>query len=462
MADTDFLQLESIEMPYSLEAEQAVLGCILKEPSRLSDVSVFIRAEYFFIPQHREIFMAMLNADTLGKVDPLVILDILVKNGVYENTAGREYLVQLAQMVPSTANVDTYVKIVREKYYLRCLITFSKETIEEATAQNESAEVLLDSAEQRIYNIRQGRGVDAPSKLADVIVYDVFENLKNITGEDKDRYKGYTTGFGDLDRILTGLNRSDLILIGARPAMGKTSFALNLARNVSALGKRKVLFFSLEMTKEQLAQRVLSTEARVSSMKMRNGIISDDEWQRLINAAITLNECELYFDDTSNITVSEMKAKTRKLGGVDCVIIDYLGLITSGKKAENRTTEVSEITRNLKMMAKELNIPVICCAQLNRGTEGRGKSHRPQLSELRESGSIEQDADIVMMLYREDYYSTEKDDDQNAPEEEKAGPKKVEVIVAKNRHGETGTVEFVWDAEHTLFIAQERRISDDR
>lgn len=259
---------------------------------------------------------------------------------------------------------------------------------------------------------------------------------------------------------MTGLNKSDLILIGARPAMGKTSFALNIARNVSAIAKKKVLFFSLEMSKEQLAQRVLATEARVSSSKMRNGKITEDEWERLVKAASALTECELYFDDTANITVTEMKAKTRKLKGVDCVIIDYLGLINSTKKTENRTNEVSDITRNLKMMAKELRIPVVCCAQLNRGTEGRQKNHRPQLSELRESGSIEQDADIVLMLYREDYYQNEKDDNEPVSEEEAKGPKTVEVIVAKNRHGETGTVKFNWDAEHTLFIGKERIHND--
>lgn len=461
MAASDIVSLDNFEMPFSLEAEQAVLGSILTDPSCLPTVSVLVRADYFYIPQHTAIFNAMLSADLHGLVDPLVILEQLVKEGVYESGAGKEYLFQLAQSVPSTANVSTYAKIVREKYYIRALITASKDTIDDAVAQKDSADILLDAAEQKIYNIRQGRAVDAPSKLGDIIVNEVFENLKNITGEDRDKFKGYTTGYSDLDKILTGLNRSDLILIGARPAMGKTSFALNLARNVSALGKRKVLFFSLEMSKEQLAQRVLATEARVSSMKMRNGIITPDEWERLIQAAVALKDCELYFDDNSSITVTEMKAKTRKLGGVECVIIDYLGLITSGKKTENRTQEVSEITRNLKIMAKELKIPIICCAQLNRGTEGRGKSHRPQLSELRESGSIEQDADIVMMLYREEYYSSEKEDGGDAPPPDENAPKIAEVIVAKNRHGETGTVKFAWDGEHTLFIPLGDQLHDD-
>ncbi|MBQ8944254.1 MAG: replicative DNA helicase [Clostridia bacterium] len=460
MADSNFISLENIEMPFSLEAEQAVLGCVLTEPSCLPNVTTYLRAENFYMPQHQAIFTAILTADESGRLDPLAVLDILVKNGSFESGAGKDYLFQISQMVPSTANIDTYIKIVKEKSYIRSLITLSRETIEDASSQKKSADELLDIAEQKIYDIRQGRSVNAPSKLIDIISGDVLVTLNKLAGEDKDKYKGYTTGFSDLDTVISGLNKSDLILIGARPAMGKTSFALNIARNVSAIAKKKVLFFSLEMSKEQLAQRVLATEARVSSSKMRNGNITPDEWERLITATTALCSCELYFDDTANITVTEMKAKTRKLKGVDCVIIDYLGLINSTKKSENRTNEVSDITRNLKMMAKELRIPVVCCAQLNRGTEGRGKSHRPQLSELRESGSIEQDADIVLMLYREDYYQTEKDDSEQVSEEEAKGPKTVEVIVAKNRHGETGTVKFNWDAEHTLFIGKERIHND--
>ena len=461
MADNSLLSLDNIQMPFSAEAEQAVLGSILVDPSCLSQAAVYISPEAFYLPQHSAIFAAMLTTDASGKIiDPLVILDMLVQQGVYDNGSGRNYLFELAQMVPSTENVEMYAKIVREKFYMRTLIDISSETIESAVAQEETADTLLDNAEQKIYNIRQGKTTNAPSKLKDIIVNNVYDTLKKITGEDKDLYKGYTTGYSDLDKVLTGLNRSDFILIGARPAMGKTSFALNLARNVAAIGKRKVLFFSLEMTKEQLAMRVLGTEARVSSMKMRNGNISQDEWIRLGMATSALNDCELYFDDTSTITVPEMKAKVRRLGGVECVIIDYLGLIKGSTRTENRVQEVSEITRNLKMMAKDLNIPIICCAQLSRGTEGRGKSHRPQLSDLRESGSIEQDADIVMMLYRPDYYSGEKDDDGADDGASAAEANIAEVIVAKNRHGETGTVQFAFDGEHTLFLQLEK-IHDD-
>lgn len=460
MEDNSLLSLENITMPFSLEAEQAVLGSVLVDPSCLSQAAVYISPESFYLPQHNAIFAAMLMLDGMGtKIDPLVVLDQLVQQGIYDSATGKNYLFELAQMVPSTANVEMYAKIVREKFYIRTLIKISSETIESAVAQEETADALLDNAEQKIYNIRQGKTTNAPSKLKDIIVNNVYDTLKKITGEDKELYKGYTTGFSDLDKVLTGLNRSDLIIIGARPAMGKTSFALNLARNVAAIGRRKVLFFSLEMTKEQLAMRVLGTEARVSSMKMRNGNISKDEWIRLGTATCALNDCELYFDDTSSITVPEMKAKIRRLGGVECVIIDYLGLIKGSTRAENRVNEVSEITRNLKMMAKDLSIPVVCCAQLSRGTEARGKSHKPQLADLRESGSIEQDADIVMMLYRPDYYKGENDEPADMTGDQDS-VNKVQVLVVKNRHGETGTVEFAWDGEHTLFLPLEKNYDD--
>ena len=459
MDESCIISFDNIDMPWSLEAEQAVLGSILVDPACLPQVAVYLKPESFFHPQHREIFTQMLAVDNAGsKIDPLVILNKLVDNGTFDSAGGKKYLMEIADSVPSTENVERYAKIVREKFYLRSLITISSETIQGAAAQEDTADALLDNAEQKIYNIRQGKTTDAPSQLKDILMNEVFDTLKKLTGEDKEQYKGYTTGFDELDNILTGLNRSDLIIIGARPGMGKTSFALNLARNVAVKAKKKTLMFSLEMTKEQLAMRVLGTEARVSSKKMRSGQIDQDEWVRLGTAANVLGDCPLYFDDTSAITVPEMKAKTRRLSGVDCVIVDYLGLVRPSTKAENRVNEVSEITRNLKMMAKDLNIPVICCAQLSRGTETRGKSHRPQLADLRESGSIEQDADIVMMLYREDYYNGEKEEGEDYSSQPEVN--KISVIVSKNRHGELGTVDFAWDGEHTLFLPIEKIHND--
>ena len=446
-------------MPYSADAEQAVLGCILMEPSCLTQVQLHVRPDHFYVPQHRAIFEIMMAIESAGgRVDPLVVLEQLKARGTFDEAAGRNYLHQLAETVPSIRNVESYAKIVREKYYLRTLINTSREIIENTAASDADADLLLDAAEQKIYDIRRGKATGAPSRLSDIIINEVYDKLNKLNSPEKEQYKGFPTGFSDLDTVLTGLHRSDLILIGARPAMGKTSFALNLARNMALLGKKKVVFFSLEMTKEQLAQRVLCSEARIQSYKMRTGELDAEDWTRLAVATGVLNDCELYFDDTSNITVPEMKAKVRRMKNVDCVVIDYLGLVKSPVRIENRVNEIAEITRSLKMMAKDLSIPVVCCAQLSRSTEGRGKSHRPQLSDLRDSGSIEQDADIVMMLYRPEYYAAEKMDDkkQEEPQDDAPVANEVEIIVAKNRHGPTNTVKLVFDAEHTMFIGVER------
>ena len=442
-----------LQMPFSMEAEQAVLGSVLIDPACMSSVQALLRPEHFYLPQHQAIFGVMAEFEAVGnKIDPLIVLDRLKKDEVYDEAGGRNYLFQMAQAVPSTANVESYASIVREKFYIRTLISVSQEIIQSASAESESSDTLLDAAEQKIYDIRQGRSQSSASRLRDIIVNDVYDTLAKITSPDADQYKGFTSGFQDLDDCLTGINRSDLILIGARPAVGKTSVALRLARNIAVCAKKKVLFFTLEMTKEQVAQRVLSMEALVPGYKMRTGAFTEDEWKQIANAVGQLNDCDLWFDDTSNITVPEMKARTRRLKGVDCVVVDYLGLIQGAKRTENRVQEVSEITRSLKLMAKDLQIPVICCAQLSRATEGRGKSHRPQLSDLRESGSIEQDADVVMMLYREDYYKNEND----AGEVEVQDANTMEIIVAKNRHGTTKTVEFIWDGEHTLILPMDR------
>lgn len=446
---------------YSLEAEQAVLGSILIDPACMPQVQVHLSAENFYLPQHQAIFSAIATIEaTGGKIDPLIVLDSLVRDKVYDTAAGKNYLFQLAQIVPSTANVESYAKIVKEKFYIRSLINASRETIDSAASEQMSADELLETAEQKIYNIRQGRKTDGPSKIGDIIIGDVYTTLQHLTSPEKDLYKGYPTGYSDLDRVLTGLHKSDLILVGARPAMGKTSFALNLARNVSVIGKRRVLMFSLEMTKEQLAMRVLATEARINSSKMRTGELDPEDWQRLGMATNSLSSVELYFDDTSSITVPEMKARIRRLKGVECVIVDYLGLIRPAGRTENRVQAVSEITRELKLMAKDLAIPVIVCAQLSRGTEGRGGSHRPQLADLRESGSIEQDADIVLMLYRPNYYAGEKDKDDETEQVDEELINKAEIIVAKNRHGPTDTVEMIWDADHTLFVQMEKLRND--
>ena len=447
-------EYDQTKMPFSMEAEQAVLGSILIDPGCITAAQVVLRPEHFFLPQHQSIFGAMVEIETTGgKIDPLIVLERLKRDEVYDDAGGRNYLLQMAQSVPSTKNLESYAQIVREKFYARRLIGVSHEIIENASAETESADVLLDSAEQKIYEIRQGKNQSGPSRLRDIIVNDVYDHLAKMTSPEKEQYMGFKTGFTELDNCLTGFNRADLVLIGARPAMGKTSVALRFAQQIAQHSSKRVLFFTLEMTKAQVATRVLSMEALVPGYKFRSGEFSQDEWRKIGDAVGRLNDCELWFDDTSTITVPEIKARARRLKNVDCIVIDYLGLIQGAKRTENRVQEVSEITRGLKMMAKDLNIPVICCAQLSRATEGRGKSHRPQLSDLRESGSIEQDADVVLMLYRDEYYKNEKDapgDEMDLPE-----ANTMEIIVAKNRHGFTATVEFVWDGEHTLILPKE-------
>ncbi len=441
-------------MPYNLEAEQSVLGSMLIDPECISTVLSEINTDAFFLPQHKAIFNAMMVMNMASKpIDPILIADTLAKEGHYDTAGGREYLVQLAQIVPSTANIEHYINIVREQYYLRRLVEVSNDIISEATSGEGKASLILDNAEQQIYNIRQGKESGGPTKVSEVIIKDVYTRLEQLAGEDREKYKGIPTGFGILDKYLTGLNKSDLILIGARPAMGKTSFALNLAQNITMNAGRKCVFFSLEMSKLQLAERLLSSQAGVESQKLRTGDLTTDEWTRLGNAAGQFENVELYLDDSSQITVPEIKSRISRLRDVDCVIIDYLGLIKSATKKENRVQEVSDITRNLKMMAKDLNIPVVCCAQLSRATEGHNKNHKPQLADLRESGSIEQDADIVMFLYREDYYKNDVPEDK----QNEIDASKTELIIAKNRHGATESVELVFDKEFTRFRAVDKR-----
>lgn len=454
--DTPGITDNGTSKSFSLEAEQAILGSILIDPSCFPTVSMLVRPEYFYIPQHKAIYTAMLSIDAAGSgaIDPLLILEMMKAEKVFANDEdGKNYLFQIADIVPSTSNVEAYCKIIKDKYYVRTLITVSHEIIDFAENSGEESDIILDNAEQKIYEIRQGKTVSGPSKLSDVIS-SVYDTLYKLNSEEREQFKGLPTGFPDFDKMANGLNRSDLVIVGARPAMGKTSFTLNMARNVAVKSGRRVLFFSLEMSKEQLAQRIISTEARIPGHKMRDGNLTPSEWERLSSACVFLADVQLYFDDTSTITVPEMKARCRRLKNVDAVFIDYLQLMQSAKKTENRVQEVTEITRSLKLMAKDLMIPVVVCAQLSRSTEGRGASHKPQLADLRESGSIEQDADIVLMLYREDYYNKDK-----TPEDVEVNT--AELLVQKNRHGPTGSVKLAWNKQFTLYTCVEENISDE-
>ncbi len=442
--------LDGVRLPYSVEAEQAVLGSIIIDPNCFNDIAVNMKSDFFYIPQHKEIYKTLASMYELSQtVDFVSLLEKLKKNGVYDDAGGKAYLTQLVQTVPTSANVLTYAAIVRDRYYARALMTAAQDIIKDINEDSEDADKLISAAEQKIYDIRQGREVSGLTHIKSVIENETYDRLNKMSNpETRSDYIGIPTGLGELDRMITGLNKSDLLILGARPGMGKTAFALNIARNVAVDQKKTVCFFSLEMTRDQLAQRMLSSEAGIPSAKLRTGELDTDEWTRLAQAGDALSKAQIYFDETSGITVQEMKAKLLRMKKVDLVVVDYLGLMKSAKKTENRVQEVSEITRNLKIMAKDLKIPLLVCAQLSRGTEGKGGSHKPALADLRESGSIEQDADIVMFLYREKYYDNEKKDD-----EDKGDPNKAECIVAKNRHGEIGSVDLYWNGQFTRFTS---------
>ncbi len=455
--ESNYSTIDSLNLPYSVDAEQAVLGAILKDPECLHIVADMLKIEHIYLPQHKAIYTAILNIDTMGnRIDPLVVLEQLKKDGVYDDIGGKAYLMKIAEAVPSTKNVESYIKIIIEKYYLRTLMLTAREILDQTNEGTESPDKLLDLAEQKIYDIRRGKNTSGPAKVSDIIVSDVFERIKKLGSADpqeKEKYIGIPTGFSYLDKVLGGgFHRSDLIIIGARPAMGKTSFALNVARNIAIKG-RKVLFFSLEMSKEQLAQRIISTEARIVSNKLRTGEVNQADWERLGLALQNLVNCELYFDDSANINVPEMKARAMRMKDVDCIVIDYLQLMSGTKRSDNRVQEVAEITRGLKMMAKDLNIPVVTCSQLSRGVAKNNGDHRPQMTDLRESGTIEQDADIVLMLHREDYYKNDSDEGDDTVSE---SANIAEVIVGKNRHGSTETVKVAWNPEFTMFSTLER------
>ena len=438
--DENALLLSARELPHSIEAEQSVLGAIISQPSVLSDVIELIKPEYFYNEQHKALYSIMLQMNSMSlPVDIVTVLNEAEKQHIFESPAeGRRYLAEIGDLLPSTSNIQSYCKIVADKYFLRSLSFVARTILEDVQSGEQDAQLLLDAAEQKIYDIRQGRDVKGLVPLSEAIA-EAYDRLGKISGPDKEKYVGARTGFTLLDSITSGLNKSDLIIIAARPGMGKTSFAMNIATNVARRSEKEVVTFNLEMSKEQLATRILSTEALVESNTLRNGRISGDDWVKLATSAGYLSTLPLYIDDTASMTVQQMKAKLRRTKNLGLVIIDYLQLMESTSHSDNRVTVISEITRQLKVMAKELNVPVILLSQLSRAVESR-TDKRPMLSDLRESGSIEQDADIVLFLYREAYYNKESQR-QNISE----------CIVAKNRHGETGTVELIWDGQYTRF-----------
>ncbi len=429
------------ELPYNLEAEQSVLGAMLINAECIPLAISHLKPESFYREQHRQLFSLIMRMFLAAQpVDVVTVLDGVCRENVFlSDRDAKVYLSQLVQIVPTTGNVEAYIRIVQEKYCLRSLITTFEQVVEASREGGHNADELMELAEQGIYDIRQGRDAGGFSRLDEVLPA-TFDRLQRLGGADRSDYLGTPTGYTRLDSILTGLGRSDLIILAARPGMGKTAFALNIALNVAKAG-RKVAVFSLEMSKEQLAERLLSSEALIPSDRMRRGTLTSEDWVHLAVVTQELAKLPIYLDDTAAAGVGEMKAKLRRLRDVSFVVIDYLQLMngSGSRRSDNRVQEVSEMTRALKIMAKELNIPVMVLSQLSRGPEGR-QDKRPMLSDLRESGSIEQDADQVMFLYREFYYKPETDQ-----------PGLAECIVAKNRHGETGTIALGWDGRYTKF-----------
>ncbi len=443
----DGMLLNDRSLPHSIEAEQSVLGSILLAPETISAALEIIKPETFFLDQHRELFRIMISLYSgaqSAQMDIIVILNEAVRQGIFETPAeGKRYLAALAETVPSAENIVSYCKIIAEKYSARCLATVARDLLREIAAGTESAQTLLDSAEQRIYDIRQGRDVRGLVPIREVMV-STYRHLGDLSGPNSEQFLGAKTGFPELDSITGGMNNSDLVLLAARPGMGKTSFALNLATNVSRRSGRTVVIYSLEMSMEQLVSRMLSTEALVDSYKLRTGRLEPKEWGRIAQSADVLSGMNIFLSEASGITVSQMKAQLRRVKNLGMVVIDYLQLMDAPNKSDNRVQVISEITRGLKLMAKELNVPVLLLSQLNRGVESR-TDKRPMLSDLRESGSIEQDADIVMFLYNDYYYNKNS-----------TTPNVTECIVQKNRHGETATVNMIWDAQFTRFSAPAR------
>ena len=433
--------------PHDVEAEQAVIGSMLTDKDSVISAVETLKDEDFYREDNKVIYGAIMNLYNRGEpVDIITLKDELVSLGKFEAVGGLEYLAELPEKVPTTANVDKYIKIVEEKSMLRTLIKTANELIVLGYDQTQEVEDIMDVAEKKIFNVMQRKNQKGYSSMKDILV-ESFTQLEELYNR-KQHITGVPTGFADLDYKTAGLHNSDLILVAARPAMGKSAFALNIASYAAVKANVPVAIFSLEMSKEQMGNRILCSEAMVDSNKVRTGKIEDEDWANLAMASGELSESQIFIDDTPGISIMEIRAKCRKMKlekNIGLVVIDYLQLVQgSSKKGGSREQEISEISRSLKILAKEINVPVIALSQLSRAPEQR-PDHRPMLSDLRESGAIEQDADIVMFLYRDDYYNEDSEKKNIA-----------EVIIAKHRAGSTGTVELLCLGNYTKFANIEK------
>ena len=437
-------QLQARSAPQALEAEQALLGAILIDSRSLTDIVGVVRPEDFYLKQNREIFEAIYSMFNFSQnIDPVTVLEKLREMGYFHDNS-RDYIKQLLEITPSAANAMRYATIVRDTSMLRSLQDAGVEIVDDVQHQQGTPSELLEKAEKKIFSIRKGDNNDALEHIG-VTMHKVFDHLAELAESDT-AIPGLSTGLVDLDRQLNGLNKSNLLLVAARPAMGKTAFALNLCINVAKKYKKTVAMFSLEMSREELAMRLLSIESFVDGKKLQTGKLSPEEWSKVSMAAAALSQTDIRVDDNASITVAEMSALCRRVDNLGLIIVDYLQLMNGsgyGKGGDSRVNVVSEISRSLKIMAKDLNVPVICLSQLSRGPESR-TDKRPMLSDLRESGAIEQDADSVMFLYRDEYYNPNTEDKGIC-----------ECIVAKNRHGEIGPVKLQWIPQYQTFADRE-------
>ena len=450
MADNDALLTN--QMPHSPQAEQAVLGSMLIDADCVKDVMDQLQTQDFYLRTNRDIFETIYQMFVYSKpIDGVTVAGEMEKNGK-SNEQTRSYLVQLMEVTPTSANVMEYVRIVQEKSLMR-QVAFAAGRITAMVQQGTgSAGDMLEAAEQRIYAIRRGRSAQGMVPVS-MVLGDVMSQLAELSARGGKSVPGLSTGLSAVDAKINGMNKSDLLLLAARPGMGKTSMALNVALSAARESGKTVAIFSLEMSKEQLVTRLIASEGLVENQRLITGNLRESDWQRIAEAASALSCMDIRLDDNPRLTVADMPAKCRRLENLGLVVIDYLQLMTSaggkGYSGENRQQAVSDISRMLKIMAKELQVPVLCLSQLSRANEKRDNK-RPMLSDLRESGAIEQDADIVMFLYRDDYYNEDSEKHNIA-----------ECIVAKNRHGETGKVELRWMPEYTAFGTLENRYDDE-
>ena len=434
--------------PQDVLAEQSVLGSIFITPDKLITVREYLEPEDFYKQAHRIVFKAMMTLNDRNEaIDATTVRSILDSQGDLQNIGGISYLVELVNSVPTSANAEFYAKIVAEKAMLRRIINRLTDSVNQAYEGAEPSEAIISSAERALIDINERSNANGFRKISDVLKVN-YENLERRSHQTSD-VTGLPTGFRDLDKITTGLHPDQLIILAARPAVGKTAFVLNIAQNVGTKQERAVAIFSLEMGAESLVDRMLASESLVDSHRLRTGQLTEQDWQNITIAQGTLADAPIFIDDTPGIKITEIRSRSRKLakeveGGLGLIVIDYLQLIT-GTRPENRQQEVSEISRQLKILAKELKVPVIALSQLSRGVEQR-QDKRPVLSDIRESGSIEQDADIVAFLYRDDYYRKETDDQEDAIEDNT-----VEVILEKNRSGARGTVKLIFQKEYNKF-----------